>query len=154
VQVEKVGDKTISLNAASSSADTMLLVSDVFPIDCDTLAFVLEVYAADSMWEGSTSVTFSTNPYVTKDKPADSVYMVLKMQEVSPENMVNDTLTFTYLTSVLTKTYAGGRMYQSAKITPANAASGKAKLWVKVHQAYNTVQKIKFRVWSIKKWLK
>ena len=69
---EVVWNKSLSLKAASSSTDTMLLESDVFSIDCDTLGFALELYAADSMWEGATSVTFSTDPYVTKLKPAET----------------------------------------------------------------------------------
>ena len=76
------------------------------------------------------------------------------MQELSPSLMVNDTATFTHMSTVLTKTYVGGRMYMSAKITPTSTTAEKAKLWIKIHQAYNTVQNIKFKIWSVRKWLK
>lgn len=151
--VEKVFEKSLTLLPSSSSADTLLFETDAFSTDCDTLAFALEVYEADSAWVKSTSVTFSTDPVVTKKKPADSIYIDVKFQPLAPGNMAVDTATYTYLTSVMTKNYTVGLTQVSAKISPA-APYVKGKLWIKIHQAYTTTQKCKFRIWRIMKWLK
>jgi len=158
-EITKLYDKALTIGAPSGSSDTILVSTDEFSLDKDTVAFVGEVYYCDKNTSSSAlTYTFNANPSTTRKTSLDSLEIWAGLELLTPSGLpANDTATFygCYDNYTCFKKYfnTGKTAYGSPLVIPA--ATKTAKMWIKIinkgNATYGLATNIKIRVWRVRK---
>jgi hypothetical protein len=134
VKSEVVLEESFTIDSSATST----FYSKLFSIYSDTLSFQIEVTSADSL--------DAANPL-----SGDSLTIAFKILPLTV-NGLQDTTSVTYWTTVVSKGAKQGRAAFGDNVALTSSKQFRAKGYMTVTSAATGKQKVKIRVYSIRKW--